>query len=175
MSAASLAGAASALVGAMLVQREVEAFLYREAELLDDWRLEEWLDLFTEDCRYDVPAPDRPRGAANQTFSLIHDGRTMLEQRVIRLKKPTAHAEFPHSRTRRMITNVRVEDSGSGWLDAKANFAIHRYRNWTHVLFVGEYSYRLVRAEGGGLKISYRRATLDLEALNPEGKVSIII
>jgi hypothetical protein len=42
------------------------------------------------------------------------------------------------------------------------------------VLFVGEYLYRLVRAEGG-LKISYRRATLDLEVLNPEGKVSIII
>jgi len=175
VSAASLEGAASALVDAMLRQREVEAFLYREAELLDDWRLEEWLDLFTEDCRYDVPAPDRPRGTASQTFSLIHDGRTMLEQRVIRLKKPTAHAEFPHSRTRRMITNVRVEDSGDGWLGVKANFAIHRYRNWTHVLFVGEYSYRLVRAGDGGLRISYRRATLDLEVLNPEGKVSIII
>lgn len=98
----------------------------------------------------------------------------MLEQRVIRLKKPTAHAEFPHSRTRRMITNVRVEEPEGGGLDVKANFAIHRYRNWTHVLFVGEYLYRLVRADGG-LKISYRRATLDLEVLNPEGKVSIVI
>jgi p-cumate 2,3-dioxygenase subunit beta len=164
----------AAQLAALLVQREVEAFLYREAELLDDWRLEEWLDLFTADCRYDVPAPDRPRGPASQTFSLIHDSRTMLEQRVIRLKKPTAHAEFPHSRTRRMITNVRVSESADGAVEVKANFAIHRYRNWTHVLFVGEYLYRMVRAEGG-LRIGYRRATLDLEALNPEGKVSIII
>jgi p-cumate 2,3-dioxygenase beta subunit len=174
MSPTSLDRPASAAIDAMLVQREVEAFLYRESELLDEWRLEEWLDLFTEDCRYDVPAPDRPHGTASQTFSLIHDGRTMLEQRVIRLKKPTAHAEFPHSRTRRMITNVRVEESEGGGLEVKANFAIHRYRNWTHVLFVGEYLYHLVRVDGG-LKISYRRATLDLEVLNPEGKVSIII
>lgn len=174
MSATSLDRPVSAAVDAMLLQREVEAFLYRESELLDEWRLEEWLDLFTEDCRYDVPAPDRPRGTASQTFSLIHDSRTMLEQRVIRLKKPTAHAEFPHSRTRRMITNVRVEESEGGGLEVKANFAIHRYRNWTHVLFVGEYLYHLVRVDGG-LKISYRRATLDLEVLNPEGKVSIII
>lgn len=56
MSPTSLERPASAAVDAMLVQREVEAFLYHESELLDEWRLEEWLDLFTEDCRYDVPA-----------------------------------------------------------------------------------------------------------------------
>jgi len=44
---------------AQLLRRlAVEDFLYREAALLDDWRLDDWLELFTEDCRYAVPATE---------------------------------------------------------------------------------------------------------------------
>jgi p-cumate 2,3-dioxygenase subunit beta len=175
MSSAALNGSKSDAVSQLLLQYEVEAFLYHEAELLDEWRLEEWLDLLTEDCRYDVPAPDRPQSSDHLTFALIHDSRTLIEQRVIRLKKPTAHAEHPHSRTRRMITNVRVQEAGEGLLMVRANFDIHRYRNRTHVMYVGEYLYHLVRGPVGELRVSYRRATLDLEALNPESKVSVIL
>jgi p-cumate 2,3-dioxygenase subunit beta len=175
MNPTALNGATGELLASLLIQREVEALLHREAELLDEWRLEEWLDLLTEDCRYDVPAPDRPRESVDRSFSLIHDSRTLIEQRVIRLKKPTAHAEYPHSRTRRMLANVRVRESADGTLQARANFVVHRYRNQTHVMYVGEYLYHLVRDADRQLRIRYRRATLDLEALNPESKVSIIL
>jgi hypothetical protein len=36
------------------MQRDVEAFLFEEAALLDTWRLDEWLGLFTADCKYVV-------------------------------------------------------------------------------------------------------------------------
>jgi len=62
----------------------LEDFLFHEAALLDEWRLEEWLDLFTDDCVYEIPAPDLPDSDASRTFSLVHDRRTLLEQRVIR-------------------------------------------------------------------------------------------
>ena len=39
----------------LLLKQEIEEFLYREAELLDERRYEEWLDLFTEDTHYFMP------------------------------------------------------------------------------------------------------------------------
>lgn len=158
-----------------VTRTEVEDFLYYEAALLDQWRLEEWLDLFTIDCVYEIPAPDRPEDDPAMSFSLIHDRRPMLEQRVIRLKKPTAHAEFPHSRTRRLITNVRILDRGQhDELSVTANFAVFRVRNGVEVTYVGRYEYALTSSLRG-LKIRRRKAILDQEILDPHGKISIIL
>ena len=86
---------------------DVEQFLFEEAELLDQWRLHEWLDLFAPDGHYEVPATDRPDGDPTRDLFLIHDDRFLLEQRVNSLLTRAAHAEYPHSATRRMISNVR--------------------------------------------------------------------
>jgi p-cumate 2,3-dioxygenase subunit beta len=157
-----------------LTRSDVEEFLYGEAALLDEWRLEEWLDLFTIDCLYEIPAPDRPDDDPGETFALIHDHRAMLEQRVIRLKKPTAHAEFPHSRTRRMISNVRILGRGADELKVGANFAVFRMRHGIEVTYVGRYEYVLIPSSDG-LKIRHRKAILDQEVLDPHGKISIIL
>jgi p-cumate 2,3-dioxygenase beta subunit len=158
----------------LLLRLEVEDFLYREAALLDEWRLEEWLDLFTLDCVYEVPATDLPDGDPARTFALIHDGRPMLEQRVIRLKKPTAHAEFPHSRTRRLVTNVRVLGVGEGEVLVGANFQVVRVRRGIEVSYVGRYEYVLART-AAGFRIRHRKAILDQDRLDPHGKISIIL
>jgi p-cumate 2,3-dioxygenase beta subunit len=152
----------------------VEDFLIHEAALLDEWRLEEWLDLFTLECLYEVPAPGSPDADPGSSFSLIHDHRPMLEQRVIRLKKPTAHAEYPHSRTRRLITNVRLLPPVEGEVVVHANFAVYRVRNGIEVVYVGHYEYRLL-STADGLKIRHRKAILDQDVLDPHGKVSIIL
>jgi p-cumate 2,3-dioxygenase beta subunit len=153
---------------------EVEDFLYREAALLDEWRLEEWLDLFTLDCLYEVPAPDQPDADPGRTFSLIHDGRPMLEQRVIRLKKPTAHAEFPHSRTRRFVSNVRILGTTAEEVMVGANFLVVRVRRGIEVSYVGRYEY-VLRRSVGALRIRHRKAILDQDRLDPHGKISIIL
>ena len=44
------------------LREAVEDFLYQEAALLDEWRLDEWLGLFTVDARYVVPTTDLPEG-----------------------------------------------------------------------------------------------------------------
>jgi p-cumate 2,3-dioxygenase subunit beta len=157
-----------------LTRGDVEDFLFAEAALLDEWRLEEWLDLFTLDCLYEVPAPDRPDEDPGSTFSFIHDRRPMLEQRVIRLKKPTAHAEYPHSRTRRLITNVRIVSRTDDEIRVAANFAVFRSRGGIEVTYVGRYEYTLEVATDG-LKIRHRKAFLDQEVLDPHGKISIIL
>jgi p-cumate 2,3-dioxygenase beta subunit len=157
-----------------MTRSDVEDFLYQESALLDEWRLEEWLDLFTDDCVYEIPAPDAQDADASRTFALVHDRRPLLEQRVIRLKKPTAHAEFPHSRTRRLITNVRILSESGDAITVDANFAVYRIRNGRDVVYVGRYAY-VLRKTQDGLRIKHRKVLLDQQVLDPHGKISIIL
>jgi p-cumate 2,3-dioxygenase beta subunit len=162
---------------ATVTRADVEDFLYYEAALLDEWRLEEWLDLFTADAVYEIPATDLPshvESDTSRTFALVYDRRTLLEQRVIRLKKPTAHAEFPHSRTRRLLSNVRILGAADDEVMATANFIVFRGRNGRDVFYVGRYEY-VLRRSSDGLKIRHRKAVLDQESLDPHGKISIIL
>ena len=98
-----------------------------------------------------------------------------LRERIIRLKDPACHVEFPPSRTRRMITNVRIGEASNGLLAARANFIVYRYRRGSDMrIFTGEYRYTL-RQHADGLKIVERRAVLDAQELGPMGSVSFIL
>jgi len=152
---------------------DVEEFLYEEAALLDAWRLDDWLSLFTPDARYEVPSTDRPGGGPADALMLISDTRAMIAARVKRLNSRKAHREFPWSRTRRIVGNVRILSSNDGELEVAANFAIYRSRRDVGV-YMGQYRYRLVR-DGDSFKIRFRRAELDLETLDAHGTLSIIL
>lgn len=159
----------------LLLRLAVERFLFEEAALLDDWRLDEWLALFTEDARYVVPATDMPHGDPRSDMMMIDDDHVRLVGRVNRLKSRHAHREFPYSRTRRLVTNVRLTAVTDGAVHAEAAFIVYRMRMDTVAPYVGLYRYVLVRAEDGGFLIRYRRAELDLERLSDHATVSIIL
>ncbi|MET4426860.1 MULTISPECIES: aromatic-ring-hydroxylating dioxygenase subunit beta [unclassified Mycolicibacterium] len=161
-------------VKAKLNRTDAEDFLYEEAALLDDWRLREWLDLFTDDGKYQIPSPSNPKAEAADSLFLINDNRFMIEQRVNRLLQPNGHAEFPHSRTRRLITNVRIREAEGDLVSVESNFAVYRTRFAESILFVGRYEHSLLMQDGE-LKIRRRRVTLDLDALRPQRSVSIIV
>ena len=160
----------------MITRAEVEDFLYREAALLDAWKLDEWLSLLTDDARYRVPSNDAPDADPSNTLFLIADDIQRIRGRVARLKDPNAHAEFPHSRTRRLITNVRIMGQGEGnEVAVEANFSIHRFRRDEQVSqFVGRYRYRL-RIVDGQIRIALREAILDSLELGSLGAVSFIL
>ena len=153
--------------------RSVEDFLYFEADLLDQWRLHEWLALFDQNGRYMIPSTDKPDGDPTRDLFLVQDDRFLLEQRVNSLQTRAAHAEYPHSRTRRLVTNIRAaEDDGA--IDVQANFAVFRARNGSVDTYFGRYVHRLA-PEGDGYRFLIRKSILDLDALRPHGKVSIIL
>jgi p-cumate 2,3-dioxygenase beta subunit len=154
---------------------EAAALLYEEADFLDSWLLDEWLEHVTEDIHYVVPCTDLPGGDPRRDLVLIDDDIVRLRARVRRLLSARAHREFPKSRTRRLITNVRIVDHDGEGVTVRANFAIFQSRNDDMVTFVGRYTHRLVRDGRGQLKISFRRADLDNESLRPHGTVSIIL
>ena len=151
----------------------VEDFLFKEAELLDEWRLDDWVDLFTEDARYVVPTTDLPEGDPKRDLVFIDDDITRLRARAVRLNSRHAHREYPWSRTRRFVSNVRVEETNGSDLSVTSNILVYRFRSGEGAPYVGSIEY-ILRRDGGELKIAYRRAVLDLEALSWHGAVSII-
>jgi p-cumate 2,3-dioxygenase beta subunit len=159
-----------------VTRAEVEDFLYREADLLDNWKLDDWLALLTDDASYYVPPNDKPDADHRFTLFTVADDIVRLRERIIRLKDPNCHAEFPPSHTRRMISNVRIVGAEGDTIDVAANFAIYRYRRneATPRQFVGRYRYKL-RRTNAGLKIAERRAILDAEELGPMGAVSFLL
>jgi p-cumate 2,3-dioxygenase beta subunit len=159
---------------ALRLRLAVEEFLYREAALLDAWRLEEWLALFTPDARYVVPTTDLPEGDPRTDHVFVDDDHRRLQGRVTRLQSRHAHREYPTSRTRRLVTNVLVTDVQGDAVHATASFAVYRFRTGQVAPYIGRYDYILVQTEGG-FRIRYRRATLDLETLRDHGAVSIIL
>lgn len=92
---------------------EVEDFLYREARLLDEQQLHDWLELVTEDVDYRVPVrTTRERGAEQSEFSreanIFKEEFASLDARVRRFDKEYAWSENPPTRTRRYVTNVEI-------------------------------------------------------------------
>lgn len=158
-----------------ITRADVEDFLYHEAALLDAWKLDEWLGLLTEDAGYYVPSNDAPRSNHRDALYTIADDIRRIRARVKRLKDTEAHAEFPHSRTRRMITNVRITGRDGDLLAVAANFTVYRFRRGAPLReFVGHYHFRL-RATADGLRIAERRVILDQTELGPLGAVSFIL
>ena len=155
------------------LRETVEDFLYKEAALLDEWRLDEWADLFTEDTRYVVPTTDLPEGDPKSDLVFIDDDIVRLRARVTRLNSRHAHREYPWSRTRRFVSNVRVEEIGDSEVSVTSNVVVYRFRSGEGAPYVGSVEY-VLRRDGDDFKIAYRRGVLDMETLSWHGAVSII-
>jgi p-cumate 2,3-dioxygenase beta subunit len=152
----------------------IEDFLFQEAALLDEWRLDEWLKLFLPDAVYLIPSLDQPDASPQDSLYLIMDNMIRLGSRVHQLSGRSMWAESPPSRTRRLVANVRILSATQDDVRVGANFAVYRMRHKAVDVYVGRYEHVLARA-GDSFMFKERKAILDLESLNPHGKVSILL
>lgn len=160
-----------------LKRPEAEDFLFHEAELLDDWLMEEWAALYSEDAVYEVASPscDDPKNAdPRNTLFLISDRIDRIRGRAKRLLKPTAHAEFPRSKTRHMVSNVRVIGGEGAETLTRSNFAVFRTKEDTSTIYMGEVYHTIVE-DRGSLRIKQKRCILDLNSLYNQGRLTIIL
>jgi biphenyl 2,3-dioxygenase subunit beta len=165
------------------LRRQVEDFLYLEAELLDDRKLREWLDLFTDDARYWMPLRHNPfERPADLTEELskpgegyyFDDDKKSLKIRVERVYAKNAWAEMPPSRTRHFVSNVRVKRDDGSELEVRSNFLVYRTRMETDQdMFVGERQ-DLLRRVDGSFKIARRTIVLD-QAVLAAKNISVFI
>lgn len=148
----------------------LEDFYYLEAELLDERRWEEWLDLFAPELEYTAPIRVTRKAPANDIIDELghfDDTKSSLALRVKRLRTDVAWAEDPPSHTRRLITNLRVRPGEDpGLVTARTNFLLFRSRGdlGAHDLIVGERQ-DILRREGGTWLITRRRIVLDQSSL----------
>ncbi len=146
---------------------ECETFLYHEAELLDDGKHREWLDLLTEDIQYRVPRRvTRERGAEGSDFSregyLYREDHGTLSTRIKRLEKEYAWAENPPSRTRRLVSNVRVQETEDDEYSLRNNLLLFRNEKdqQDHDLIACERA-DTIRRTADGLRLADRTVYLD--------------
>jgi ethylbenzene dioxygenase subunit beta len=151
----------------MTERASVEAFLFREARLLDERRFRDWMALFTDDGAYWVPA------AAGQTTpfgqaSLFYDDLELMRTRIERLEHPLIHVQMPPSRTAHLVGNVEVEPApaADAALDLPASdLLVHssllmtEYRLDQQRLFAGRQRHWL-REVDGRLRIVRKRVDL---------------
>lgn len=109
----------------VLTRQDAEDFLYREAALLDEGRLDEWLALFTDDARYRLPIAS---GDDELEPALVDDDRERLAERVFRLTSTQAHAQLPPSRTVHDVHNVQVEALSEDEVLLRCNLTVHEVR-----------------------------------------------
>lgn len=153
---------------ALDLQPEIERFLYHEAWLLDERRLYDWLDCFTDDATYSLGiretvqvrderlAPFEPPSAA-----LLVDDKEFMTVRVKRLETRLAHAEQPPSFTRHLITNVLIHDKNGDDVLVSSNFLLLQTRiDVIDHMFSGKRD-DVLRTVDGQWRIARRTITLD--------------
>src|SRR3979411_3198551 len=146
-----------------IARTDVEDFLFAEAELLDEWRLPEWLELFTDDAIYYLPATHLAVEASpDNNLFYVADDRFRLSERVKRLMKRTAHAEFPHSRTRHLVSNVRIRKKIGGDIEVSGAFSTYGPKDGGTDTYFGSNRYRRVPGNDT-CRIKEKRCLLDSE------------
>jgi len=140
-----------------LLGREIEQFLYHEAELLDQRRFDEWLDLLTDDLRYWMPMQrnvrfgeqEREHTRERKEISWFDEGKETLVQRVRQIKTGVHWAEEPLSRVCHMVSNVQVLKIESDEVTVKSRFLVYRNRLQDETdIFVGKREDVLRRVDG---------------------------
>lgn len=152
---------------------EIEEFLYNEADLLDERRYEEWLDLLTEDMRYFMPMrrnvpfdePERENTVPRREMSWFDEGKATLTQRVRQIRTGAHWCEEPFSRVTHMVSNVRLTEVGPTEVTVHCRFLVYRNRlEDEQSFFIGRRIDTLRRVEDSW-KIARREVILDQNVL----------
>ncbi|MCX2962786.1 aromatic-ring-hydroxylating dioxygenase subunit beta [Gordonia aquimaris] len=153
-------------------QHAVEQFLFAEAELIDEWQWRTWFDLFTDDAHYRMPIRrnrlrrQRKIDEADDLNGLevahFDDDKASLEMRIEQLESGMHWAEDPPSRSRHLVTNVRVQPADvDGEYFVRSNFFVYRNRLEAEVdLWAGERR-DVLRLVDGSFRIADRIILLD--------------
>jgi len=151
---------------------ELLQFYIREAWLLDERRLKEWLDLFTDDVLYFMPRRKNvPRREADRELTtlgdlaILEEDRRYLEMRVARLETGMAWAEDPPSRTRHLIGNLEAKPQANGEVEVRTAFLVYRSHLETDHQLLSGCREDVLRRVNGDWKVARRTIVLDANVL----------
>ena len=162
----------------VLLRQEIEDFLYREADLLDERRYDEWLSLLAEDVRYWMPMRrnvkvddlEREFTREGHDISWFDEGKDTLTRRVRQIQTGIHWAEEPVSRISHLISNVQLVEinpsaAEPAEVSVRCRFLVYRNRVETETdILVGKRE-DLLRRAGDGWQIARRKILLDQNVL----------
>jgi 3-phenylpropionate/cinnamic acid dioxygenase small subunit len=151
--------------------RRVEQFLYRQAELLDAKRWQDYIGLFTDDGIYWMPAsPEQTTG--DGVPSIFYEDRDLMNVRMRRVMHPHAWSQAPLWGTSHLVSNVTIEkaDAKSGDLVVRSRFHMMEFRRDSSRHFAGSYLHHL-RQSGDGFRIRLQR----VDMVNGQGPYDYVL
>jgi ethylbenzene dioxygenase subunit beta len=134
----------------------VQQFLFLEARLLDERRLQEWLALYADDAEYWVPYAWEQKSPQDHV-SLFYETKSLLSMRIDRLDRELSPLDSPMARVNHYLTNVAVEEGAE--LSARAYLLFVEHRREEQRWFAGRASWRL-RPRGDDFLIAAKRVDL---------------
>lgn len=162
------------------LKADIEDFLYHEAELLDERRFMDWLDLLAEDIVYFMPMrrnvkfgqhDSKENTRQGEGISWFDEDKWTLRKRVEQLLTGVHYAEEPLSRVTHMVSNVRIvsvlpDAARPTDVEVKSRFLVYQNRvEYETYFFVGKRIDRLRRTTEGGWTIARREIILDQNVL----------
>lgn len=117
-----------------ITYHDIQAFLYREARLLDDRQWDEWLACYRQDAEFWMPAWDDDdqltRDPHSEISLIYYPNREGLEDRVYRIKTERSGASTPEPRTTHQISNIEVLAQEGDKVELRFNWHTlsHRYK-----------------------------------------------
>ena len=161
------------------LREEIEDFLYLEADLLDQRRFKEWLDLLAEDLVYFMPIrrnvkfgqhAERENTKQGEGISWFDEDKWTLSKRVEQIMTGVHWAEEPLSRVCHMVSNIQILDArpsleAAEEVTVRSRFMVYQNRLEDETnFFVGKRT-DLLRNAGGGWKLAKREIILDQSVL----------
>ena len=139
---------------------ELERFLYKEASFLDRPDLDKWMELYTEDGTYWMPAITDQEDA-EMHISLFYDDRVMMEVRRRNFVHPAAASKEYVVRASHIISNIQVTelDERNGDCTVTSNFHCFLYYHDRQTPYAGTYTHQLVR-DSDSYKIKSKRVDI---------------
>lgn len=145
--------------GAHDLQREVEQFLYLQAELLDAKQWQAWMDLFDAQGVYWMPV-ERTQSEWQGSPSIFAEDKLMMEIRKGRVSHPNAWSQAPMWETNHLVSHVAIESADATQIQVRSRFHMMELRRDDIRHFGGSYHHTLVRDDAGALRIRLQRVDL---------------
>jgi benzoate/toluate 1,2-dioxygenase subunit beta len=151
--------------------REVEQFLFRQADLLDERRWRDFIELFADDGLYWMPAsPEQTTGEG--VPSIFYEDRNLMTVRMKRVTHPHAWSQSAMWGTSHLVSNVAIEkdDPRTGEITVRSRFHMMEFRRDVSRHFAGTYRHRLAKTKDG-----YRIKLQRVDMVNGQGPYDYVL
>lgn len=151
------------------LMHQVQTLLFRQAAMLDAKNWADWMDLFSDDGVYWMPATPEQTDWASQP-SIFAEDRLLMEVRAGRLQHPNAWSQAANWSTNHIVGNVMIEHAQANAVEVYSRFHMLELRRDNVRHFAGSYRHSLVRV-GADWKIKLQRVDMS----NAQGAYDYVI